>query len=233
MKFILIIIFTSLVILLLVFLLNVATFNGVKTPPNKQLSSEKNESLVSWRNGFNVTYLSMSGANIFLAVALLGAATASTGGIALGVFCALVATALLVVVISDALEQRQEMKKVPAEFRAEILKCVRLLKKAETVQEILKQEESLRGYIRKCKEIGGRDSRELSKCAGRYLPEFRYQVLHGVTVEEVRKVVSPDKRESFLPHVKKFCAKENIDMQPTKIKNRPQFSYDRSKRREA
>jgi len=43
MKFILIIIFTSLVILLLVFLLNAATFNGIKTPLNKQLSPEKNE----------------------------------------------------------------------------------------------------------------------------------------------------------------------------------------------
>ncbi len=43
MKFILIIIFTSLVILLLVFLLNAATFNDIKTPLNKQLSPEKNE----------------------------------------------------------------------------------------------------------------------------------------------------------------------------------------------
>ncbi|MES2961645.1 MAG: hypothetical protein V4694_04610 [Pseudomonadota bacterium] len=41
MKFILIILFTSLVILLLVFLLNAATYNGIKTTPNKQLSDEK------------------------------------------------------------------------------------------------------------------------------------------------------------------------------------------------
>jgi hypothetical protein len=43
MKLILIIIFTSLVILLLVFLLNAATFNGIKTASNKQLSPGKND----------------------------------------------------------------------------------------------------------------------------------------------------------------------------------------------
>lgn len=41
MKFVLIIIFTSLVVLLLVFFLNAATYNGPKNPSNKQISNDK------------------------------------------------------------------------------------------------------------------------------------------------------------------------------------------------
>ncbi len=41
MKILLTIILTSLVILLLVFFLNAATYNGSKTPSNKQLANEK------------------------------------------------------------------------------------------------------------------------------------------------------------------------------------------------